>query len=83
MKYIQIDKGFWAEEKDLSCKTLSEAKKVNGYAHIYRQWIGITADNVIEVIGRHLVRAFGEMVCTVKDADKEIEKIMNKINNNG
>lgn len=35
MKYIQIDKGFWAEEKDLSCKTLSEAnKKMSLFAYL-------------------------------------------------
>lgn len=79
MKYVQIYKGFFVEEAGLRFTTLKEAKKVKAYGHIYRIWIGVKPDNTFEEIGRQLVRAFGQMVCLIVDADDAIRtKLMNE-----
>lgn len=67
-EFDNLEKLFYEEKTNSYYKTLSGAKSARKDAYVYRVWI---SRNLLK---KHPIFAYGESLCSIKEADKQILK---------
>lgn len=68
IKFDNLEQLFYEEHTNSYYKTLTRAKSAHKNAYVYRVWI---SHNLLK---KHPIFAYGESICSIKEADKQILK---------
>lgn len=68
IEFDNLEKLFYEENTNSYYKTLTGAKNAHKRAYVYRIW---RSHNLLK---KHPIFAYGESLCSIKDADKQILK---------